>query len=345
MTFLQQEIYDQPAAIRRLLQAETGTVATVARAIRDFDPTFVMIAARGTSDNAARYAQYLMGIKTGLPVALATPSVFTLYDAAPTLARALVIGISQSGGSEDIRRVIEGARSQGALTLAITNTPSSPLAETVAYHLYLNAGKEQSVAATKTYTTELTAIAMLVTALTDQATDQETLLALPNWVEQTLHMSDPIASWIERYRYANHIASIGRGYNYCTAFEISLKIKELCYITGEEYSEADFRHGPIAIIQPGFPVIVVAPQGKPLPLQIDLLKKLKEKAAECLVISNVDDLAGYAQKMMPLPDKLPEWISPVCAVIPGQCFAMHLAQAKGHAIDTPEGLQKVTNTV
>ncbi len=345
MSFLQQEISAQPQVLQHLLQTEMETVRGVVNAIREFAPAFVMIAARGTSDNAARYAQYLLGIEAGLPVALATPSVYTLYGGTPDLSRALVIGISQSGSSQDIRSVIESARSQGALTLAITNYPDSLLAQTAGHHLALHCGEEVSVAATKTYTAELTAIAMLVSALLDSNEHYTTLSRIPSLVSQTLDMAAPISGWVQRYRYAERIACIGRGYNYSTAFEISLKIKELCYITSEEYSEADFRHGPIAIIQPGFPVIVVAPKGKTLSLQTDLLRKLEEKQAECLVVSNTQDIRQYAQYTMPLPDDLPEWLSPICAVVPGQCFAMNLALTKGHSVDTPQGLQKVTNTV
>jgi glucosamine--fructose-6-phosphate aminotransferase (isomerizing) len=266
--------------------------------------------------------------------------VHTLYGAKPNLKRALVIGISQSGQSHDIRKVVADAKSQGALTLSITNDPNSPLAELTQHSIQLHAGEELSVAATKTYTAELTAIAMLVHALTPQPD----LLKLPKYAQITLEQSAAIAAWVQRYRYANHIAVIGRGYNYCTAYEISLKIKELCYITGEEYSEADFRHGPIAVISKGFPVMVVAPQGKPLPLLVDLLDKLHDKNAECLVISNHVDTLSKAHYPLPIAADVPEWLSPICAVMPGQLFAMHLALSKGHNVDDPIGLSKVTDT-
>ena len=340
MLFIEKEIAEQPQIIQRILTEEVMAVEQVTQAIREFDPAFVMIAARGTSDNAARYAQYVLGIQCGLPVALATPSVHTLYATSPNLRRALVIGISQSGSSHDIRQVLEDANTQGALTVSITNNPDSPLAQTSRYHLNLACGAEISVAATKTYTAELTMIALLANSLNQK----DGLAQLPNWVAETLALSDNIPNWVQRYRYIDHIATIGRGYNYSTAFEVSLKIKELCYITGEEYSEADFRHGPIAVIKPGFPVITVAPQGKPLPLLLELLDKLREKQAECLVISNDETALSLAQYAMPLPEAVPEWLSPICAVVPGQIFAMNLALAKGHTVDKPEGLQKVTIT-
>ncbi len=344
MSYLEQEIKAQPTILANLIQAEADNVKAIANAIQKFNPSFVMIAARGTSDNAARYAQYLMSIHANLPVALATPSVHTLYESPPHLNNALVIGISQSGQSVDVGKVVQDAREQGALTITITNDPESPMAQSAHHHLPLRCGEEISVAATKTYTAQLTTIAMLVCALTNQARLREQLEKVPQWTRETLEKSQGIAGWIERYRYIERIASIGRGYNYCTAFEVSLKIKELCYITGEEYSEADFRHGPIAMIQSGFPVLVVAPNGKPLPLLVNLLEHLHKQKAECLVISNDETAHRYAKKSMHIPKGVPEWLSPICSVIPGQVFAMRLALVKGHTIDKPEGLTKVTIT-
>ena len=344
MSHLASEINEQPDVIARLFEAEGANVAAIGQAVRAFNPAFVWIAARGTSDNAARYAQYLWGTHARLAVGLATPSVHTLYDAAPDLSRAVVLGISQSGRSEDVRRVLTDARAQGALTIAITNAPDSPLAQSAAHHVCLHAGAELSVAATKTYTAQLMAVAMLAAAIAEDDDCQHGLARLPGLMRETLALAAPTEQWVERYRYIERYAVIGRGYNYCTAFEVSLKIKELCYISGEEYSEADFRHGPIAVIQPGFPVILVAPQGKTLTKQLELLEQLQQKQAECLVITNADQAQPLARRVLPLPANVPEWISPILAVIPGQVFAMNLALARGLPIDQPRGLTKVTIT-
>ncbi len=344
MYHIEKEIAEQPEVIARLLLEERDNVATIARAIRDFNPAFVLIAARGTSDNAARYAQYLLGIKAKLPVALAAPSIHTLYEAQPHMGKALVIGISQSGRSADVNQVVIDARAQGALTLTITNNPDSPMAQSAAYHICLRAGEEISVAATKTYTAQLTAIAMLGAALVDDSKLRDEIGELPGYAAATINLAEDAGDRVERYRYMERIALIGRGYNYCTAFEIALKIKELCYLVGEEYSEADFRHGPIAMIAPGFPVMVVAPSGATLPLLVDLLENLQERRAECLVISDVAEVRQHGQYAMSLPTGIPEWLSPICAVIPGQHFAMRLALAKGHSVDKPQGLSKVTIT-
>jgi glucosamine--fructose-6-phosphate aminotransferase (isomerizing) len=142
----------------------------------------------------------------------------------------------------------------------------------------------------------------------------------------------------------SHFVALGRGYNYCTAFEINLKVKELCYVIGDAYSEADFLHGPIAMIGPGFPAIVVAPKGATLPTMRALLDKLRERGAEALVISNDEAAFAGAQQVMRLPADAPEWITPLLAVLPGQVFAMRLAMARGHDIDRPRGLSKVTIT-
>lgn len=344
MYHIEREIAEQPEVIQRLLSEEAENVARIAQAIRAFNPSFVLIAARGTSDNAARYAQYLMGISARLPVALAAPSIHTLYGVQPHLSRALVIGISQSGKSTDVLQVVEEARAQGALTLSITNDDQSPMAQAAAHHIWLRCGEEISVAATKTYTSQLAAIALLVTALTDDSNMQMALPMLPGFVADTLKLAGSVPTWVQRYRYAERMAAIGRGYNYCTAFEIAQKVKELCYMPVEQYSEADFRHGPIAMVDPGFPVLVITPTGKPLPLLLDLLQNLQQKHAECLVISDDAEALKYGTSQMPLPSGIPEWLSPVCAVLPGQYIAMHLALAKGHSVDKPEGLNKVTIT-
>lgn len=344
MYHIEREIAQQPDIIQQLLTHEANNIATIAQAIRDFDPAYVLIAARGTSDNAARYGQYLMGIHNGLVVSLATPSVHTLYQSPPNMSKALVIGISQSGQSADVAQVVKDARAQGALTINITNDDQSPMAKDADFHIFLRCETEISVAATKTYTAQLTVMAMLTAALSGDASLKSDIQKLPAWVAETLALSEKIPAWVERYRYTERIASIGRGYNYSTAFEVALKIKELCYIVGEEYSEADFRHGPIAIIESGFPVIVVAPKGKPLDLLKDLIDKLIDKKAECIVISNDEATLAKATKAMSLPIDIPEWLSPICAVIPGQIFAKSLALVKGHEVDKPEGLTKVTIT-
>ncbi len=341
---LKDEIAQQPAVIKRLLDEGGAATKTVAAAIRERGPAFACIAARGTSDHAALYAQYLFGHRLRLPVMLATPSLHTVYGTPPDLSQALVIGISQSGKAEDVRAVLADARTQGALTLAITNFDDSPLAGAAQFHLPLRAEREYSVAATKTYTAQLTVIAMLASALTesDQAMWDD-LTRLPELASETLESCASIAGWAERYRYSDRLVTLGRGFNYATACEISLKVKELTYIASQGYSEADFRHGPIAVIDRGHPVILVAPPGETLPGMKLMAADLAERGAETLIISSDADLLDSATRALPIPGA-PEWLSPIIAVMPGQVYAMEQALARGYEVDKPRGLSKVTIT-
>ncbi len=340
---LQKEIAQQPGVITRLLDEGGAAIEAAAAAIRDRNPVFACIAARGTSDNAAHYAQYMFGALLRLPVMLATPSLHTVYETPPDLSKALVIGISQSGQAEDVRAVLADANQQGALTLALTNFEDSPLAQTAQFHLPLLAERELSVAATKTYTAQLTLIAMLTSALAESQAMWNELKSLPRLAAQALSFCEDIAGWAERYRYCDRLVTLGRGFNYATACEISLKVKELTYIASEGYSEANFRHGPIAAIDRGHPVVLVSPQGKNLAGMVDMRERLEELGAESLIISNNSDLLRQGTQAMSIPSAS-EWLSPILAVMPGQVFAMRQALARGYELDKPRGLSKVTVT-
>jgi glucosamine--fructose-6-phosphate aminotransferase (isomerizing) len=345
MSIMESEILEQPAVITRLLERETENVSRVAANLRGrFD--YVVIAARGTSDNAARYAKYLLGAHNQLPVALATPSLFTMYQQPPKLDGALVIGISQSGQSPDIVSVVaEGAR-QSRPTLAITNDPKSPLAQTAEHCIPLHAGAERAVAATKTYTASLASLALFSVFLADDAGDRmNELHRLPERLSQTLAGLMPLLPRVERYRYISHCVVIGRGYNYATSFEIALKVKELTRVVAEPYSSADFRHGPIALVDEGFPVILVAPQGAVFSDICDLITELGHLGAEQLIITEDARMLEEADLALPLPAEVPEWLTPLVAVLPGQLFAMTLAQVRGLDPDQPVGLSKVTETL
>lgn len=347
-TILELEIKSQPAIIAKLLEAETENVSRLAATLNSggkYTYNYVLIAARGTSDNAARYAQYLFGIHNHLQVALATPSVFSMYRQPPDLSGALVIGVSQSGQSPDIVSVIAEGRRQGRPTLAITNFPDSPLANAAEGHIHLNAGPEKAVAATKTYTTSLAALALFSATLSGDPSLMKDLQNLPAHMEQTLHGVAPRLKRVERYRYMDHCIVIGRGYNYSTAFEIALKIKELTSTVTEQYSPADFRHGPIAMVHAGFPVIVIAPKGPVFGDMQAMVGELKQHEAELLVISDDASLLEQAELPLALPAGIPEWLTPMAAVLPGQLFGLALAQARHLNADQPEGLTKVTETM
>ncbi len=342
---LRDEIFEQPEAIRRLLEIQAQPVREVAARIRDKDPSFVYLAARGTSDNAGLYAKYLWGISNGLPVALAAPSMFSVFKKPPKIGDSLVVGISQSGQSPDIVSVIEEGRRQGALTLAITNDSNSPLAEAAELVIDTVAGPEQAVAATKTYTTQLTAIAMLSVALTGDAEQSEWLGRLPSLVKDTLELDETIREASSRYRYMDECVVLGRGFNYATAYEWSLKLKELAYVIAEPYSSADFQHGPVALARQGFPVFAVVPGGAIDQEIIKLLTELVQKEqVELLAISSEASALALANTPVQLPERLPDWVTPIPAIIPAQLFCYHLTRAKGYNTEGPRGLSKVTLT-
>lgn len=345
MSLVELEVHEQPAVLARLLAEGRPLVQDAAARIRATAPRFVVIAARGSSDNAARYAQYLLGAHNQLTVALATPSLFTFYQRPPALAGSLVVGISQSGHSPDIVAVIAEGRRQGALTLALTNDLASPLARAAELVVPLLAGQERAIAATKTYTAQLFVLAMLSAALADDPIFWDDLARLPHAVAQTLVLNREFPASVPLLASARHLAVIGRGFNYATAFEIALKLKEVCQLFAEPYSSADFRHGPIALIEPDFPVVIVAPSGAVFADVTALVEELRARRATLAIVSDSEMLLATADVALPLPSGVPEWLSPLVAVVPGQLLALALARARALDPDHPRGLQKVTRTL
>ena len=342
---LQSEILEQPERLAHLLQSQWELVKKIAATIRQRDIRYVFLAARGTSDNAGRYANYLWSAQNQLPLALATPSLFTYYKRPPKLEGALVVGISQSGQSPDIVSVIVEGRRQGCLTLAITNEPDSPLAHAADLVLDIQAGDEKAIAATKTYTNELMAIAMLSAALADDKTHLGELGKVSGWANKVLKQDVPISHLAERYRYMRQCVVLGRGFNYCTAFEWALKLKELTYTVAEPYSSADFQHGPIAMVEGGFPVLAVAARGMVFDSMHEMLGRLhSEQLAELVIISDDKDALSLAASPIQLPNGIPEWLTPIVSIIPAQLFAYHLTLAKGINPEMPRTITKVTET-
>lgn len=339
---LEQEIASQPAQIAHFLACEFDHIGQIVATLPEF--AYALIAARGSSDHAALYAKYAWAALAGHPVMLATPSLHTLYHAAPRMTGALVVGVSQSGQSPDIVAVVAEGKRQGRPTIAITNDPASPLALAADHVVALHVGAERSVAATKTYTAQLAVMAAFAAHWSHDGQYQEDLRRLPDALSATLACASEVAHRAERYRYMESCVLIGRGYNLSTAFELSLKLKELTYIMATAYSSADFRHGPIATIANGSPVILIAPSGHTLADISDLATDLRNRGAELLVISDAEELLALAHTRLPLTPT-PEWLSPISAILPGQILALHLAQAKGLNPDAPRGLHKVTKTV
>jgi glucosamine--fructose-6-phosphate aminotransferase (isomerizing) len=343
-TQFEREILEQPSVLRELLRNGRDAAEEAAAAIRHVAPHWVLIAARGSSDNAARYAQYLLGAHNRLGVALAVPSLFTLYDSPPQLSRALTIGISQSGQSPDIVSVLAEARAQGGATLAVTNEPSSPLSLTSDHTLPLLAGPERAVAATKTYTSELFALAMLSAALEGNPRRWAALERVPGWVDEVIQKNADLTAQAARFQGAQKLVVLGRGFNYSTAFEIALKLKETSYLVAEAYSVADLLHGPVAMIDRGFPVVLVAPSGRTLADVPALLSLLEDRGAELLAFSDAPEILSRVKSHIELPVGVPEWLSPIVSIVPGQLFAGAVALAAGQDPDRPRGLSKITLT-
>lgn len=342
-SILKNEIYQQPLVVKELLEKEEKNIQKIAASLAG-KFQYIVIAARGTSDNAGVYAQYLFGYFNHYQVALATPSLYTYYQSPPGLKGALVIGISQSGQSPDIVSVLTEARKQGCPTLALVNDETSPLAQSCDAIISLHAAPEKAVAATKSYTAALAALAALSCAISHDETRFQELLQLPEKMQATIELGEVIASLAERYRYMEHCAVIGRGFSYTTAFEVALKIKELSSVIAEPYSSADFRHGPIATAIPGFPVVLIAPTGVVNEDISELHVELLRRKVEEIIISNDEQLLEEAQTPLPIAQSVPEWLSPLVSVIPGQLFAMNLALVKGMNPDQPDGLTKITST-
>jgi glucosamine--fructose-6-phosphate aminotransferase (isomerizing) len=342
-SLLEEEIASQPGVIRQLLEEEAPHIAQIIGALPPFE--YALIAARGSSDHTALYATYAWAALAGYPVSLATPSLYTLYKTPPRLAGALIVGISQSGQSPDILAVLEEGKRQGRPTLAITNDSASPLASIADHVVDLRAGPEQSVAATKTYTAELAVLAAFAALWSGDARRLEELHRLPDTLEATLQATRDLAGRVERYRYMDQCVIIGRGYNYATSFELALKLKELTYVMATGYSSADFRHGPIATIAPGAPVILVMPTGLAYYDMLDLAASLQALGAELLVISDAPQALSLAKTPLSVVGPVPEWLSPLNAILPGQHLALQLALARGINPDLPRGLHKVTRTL
>jgi len=340
---MRSELGEAPEVARTLIEKQRGVIDSVAEAVRPRPVEMVLIAARGTSDHAAIYAQYVFGVHNRLPVALAAPSIQSLYGVVPRLHNALVIGVSQSGQSPDVVGVIEEARRQNAPTIAVTNDPGSPLSHAAEFNIDIHAGPERAVAATKTYVAELTALAMLSTALNDDALARRQLAGVPDAIAAALGLEEAVECAAREQAGMQRAVVLGRGFNYSTALEWSLKLKEMTYVLADAYSTADFEHGPIAMIDPGFVVHAIAAQGPTLPEIEAVLGRLREAGARLVVASNAPDALAYADIPLRLPDG-PEWLSPLAAIIPGQLFAYHLALAKHLDTNHPRHIQKVTRT-
>lgn len=336
------EIAEQPEVLERTIIAEREKVTRIGDHIRQSDIDLIILVARGSSDNAALFGRYLLEVTTGIPVSLSAPSVFTLYDAKLRLKRALVVGVSQSGEGTDINHVLERAKEAGAFTLAITNEQSSTMAKIADETLLIHAGREKSVAATKTYTGQMLHFYMLAAAIGNRRLDYH---KIPEFAANALKLEPEVAQAVQRYAFMENCVVVGRGMNYGNSYELALKLMETCYVVAERFSSADFFHGPLAIIERRFPVIMFGPTGVTRQSNIELLGRLRELHADCLSITNDPEIAKLSSKALVVPGEIDEMLSPIPFIIPAQLFAAHLSAAKGLDPDAPRSLAKVTQTL
>jgi glucosamine--fructose-6-phosphate aminotransferase (isomerizing) len=352
MSKMLEETRDQPKALSQTLSGGIASVEELREHFRKRRPRLIVLVARGTSDNAAQFGRYLIEITTRIPVSLAAPSILTLYGCPVDLHDVVVIGISQSGESTDTNAVLEDARKQGATTIGITNNVASTMTGIVEFPLLIEAGTEISVAATKTYTSQLLALYLIAYAL-NGGIELEQLRKIPEWVSGVLELEEDIEALVERYFFMTRTVTVGRGLNYANALEFGLKLMETCYVVAERFSAADLMHGPIALVERAFPVFVFAPAGVTWPSMATVLDRLRELKAETLVITDPRNTGARdkAARVIEIPEapgpgaSPQDLYTPIPYIVPAQLFAAHLAALKGLNPDLPRTLHKITRTM
>jgi glucosamine--fructose-6-phosphate aminotransferase (isomerizing) len=338
------EIAEQPTVLERTIKAESKKLNKIGKFLLNRDIDFIILAARGSSDNAALFGRYLLETLCGIPVSLSAPSVYTLYKAKLNLKRALVVGVSQSGEGSDINSVLENAKKYGAFTLGITNNARSEITKIADETLLIHAGRERSVAATKTYTGQMLHFYLLANALADKKKRID-LEKIPQFVSEALESRFVVKEIAERYTFMENCVVVGRGLNYGNSFELALKLMETCYVVAERFSSADFFHGPLAIVERRFPIIMFAPKGITKKSSLDLLKRLKDLNANSFTITNDKQISRLSSRSLMMSSEIDEFLSPIPFVVPAQLFAAYLSEAKGLNPDSPRSLSKITKTI
>jgi glucosamine--fructose-6-phosphate aminotransferase (isomerizing) len=336
------EMAEQPDVLRRILDEGAPRIRQVAQEVAVRKPRFVLLTARGTSDNAALYAKYLLEIRLGLPCGLTSMSTTTAYGARPDLTDVLVVTVSQSGGSPDLVASTRAAREAGAITVAVTNNPDSPLAAVSEYHVDIMAGPEKALPATKTYTASLLALYLFVEGL--RGGDGAAAKALPDLAEQLLARQDEVRALASRYRFAERMVITSRGYGYPTAREAALKLMETSYIPALAYSGADLLHGPLAMVDNVSPVIAVVTAGKGGAALQPVLDRLRGRGADLVVIGPAGQVEQASAGFVLPVEGVPEELQPILEILPLQLLAYEVTIARGQDPDAPRALAKVTET-
>lgn len=344
MVKMWEEILEQPEVLKRTIETNKAVIDELIRDLKSREIYSVVIAARGTSDHAAVYAKYAIETLIGLPVSLAAPSVFTMYNKQVDMKNSFVIGISQSGKAADAIEVVKSAAAQGAVTMSVTNFTDSPLAEASKYHLFCDTGIEKSVAATKTFTAT---VYLLINFIAKWARNEELLADLkktPEIMQSLFDQADAIKETVRKYRFMKECFVLARGINYSIALEAALKIQETTYVRAKAFATSDFHHGPFAMVERDMPVLVYAPEGPSKKDILEMISKLKESEADILIVSNSKELLELGDSSIQIPENVNEYVSPIINVVAAQLFACNLSLLKGLNPDSPRGLKKVTIT-
>jgi glutamine---fructose-6-phosphate transaminase (isomerizing) len=337
------EIFEQPAVILRLLETQVAAVGEIAAIVAQREPSAIVLVARGSSDNAAVYGRYLFEVRNQRLTSLAAPSGLTLYGSGPRLDRTVVIGISQSGQGEDVVAYVREARRQGAPTVALVNDVDSLLAASAAHVLPCEAGPELSIPATKTVTAQMTLLAMLSCALADR-NGLGQLRSLPTAVADALEQRPAAA------RLAQHVSSgvasvIGRGFAFPPALELALKLKETSYARAEPFSAADFLHGPVALVQPGYSSIVIDVGGRSSRSAFETADAIMQRGGQPVLLRAGElETPALDVPSLAVSAPVPEPFAPIVALVLGQLLAVELALAQGIDPARPRYLRKVTST-
>ena len=338
------EIREAPARVATLLTEGRAEIADAAAAISAAAPRWATIAGRGTSDHAATFGRYLLETHLGMPTGLAAPSVTSVYHAPLDWHGGLLVAVSQSGESPDVVAVTEAARAGGAVTVAVTNAATSPLAGAAEFVIDCRSGPEQSVAATKTYVAELVVLAAIVERLRPDPEVATALQALPDALARSIEGAERwLASTaiVDEFAAADRALVVSRGYNLATALEIALKLKETCGLFADGYSTADLQHGPVALAAPDVPSLAVRPPGDMGARVDDVVARL---ATTGRAPWSIDAGASTGVRVLGLELDLPDTLSPAALVVPGQLLAEAVARRRGLDPDAPRGLSKITLT-
>ncbi len=340
------EILENPRVIAELEKINKDTLISLVGELKARGVKHVTFAARGTSDHASIYGQYLMTILGGKVTALAVPSALTVYGAQPQFSSDdLVIGVSQSGAAEDVLAVMNAAKKCGATVAAITNHADSKMAMAAQWHLDCAAGEEYALAATKTFVAEIGLICLLAAYWFDDAQLLKSFRKLPTILEKTVKMLDKkIENIAQRYIYARDGFILSRGISYPVALEASLKVQETCFIRMKGYSVSDFYHGPFAQVEKGTPIIVYAPDGRGLPDNLAVIDRLTGMEVDPLVVTDNKEIADKYVFSCLLPATGNEFTSIFVLALFAQMFSEKLCTLRRLDPDVSRNLKKVTVT-